>query len=219
MRLGGPSIRSVTPGPTTTQPPRPRAWMRPFDAERRQGAAERVAGHAEAGAELAFRRQATPRQEPAGEDVGLDPPKHLDGRQVLRRGRPGGRCQAARPCLDAGSSLVHARPHEARRAREVMTRPRDRRSSPPRALDTTRPHCMTWLRAVPASSRPSREGRRRLRRRSVPRPDLPGPAGAAGPGRGAARRPPGHRAGWHGERGVRPRAPGARGRRLCADRA
>ena len=51
--------------------------------ERRQGAAEGVAGHPESRAQLPFRGKAAPRQEPAGADVGLDPPEHLDGRQVL----------------------------------------------------------------------------------------------------------------------------------------
>ena len=59
-------------------------------AERGQGATERVAGDPEPGAELALGREAAPRQEPAGEDVGLDPPKHLDRRQVLAVDVPSG---------------------------------------------------------------------------------------------------------------------------------
>jgi hypothetical protein len=54
-----------------------------FRAERQQGASQRVPRDAEASAELALGRQAAPWQEPAGEDVGLDSPKHLDRRQVV----------------------------------------------------------------------------------------------------------------------------------------
>jgi hypothetical protein len=52
-------------------------------AERRQRATERVPRDAETGAELAFGREATARQEAAGQDVGLDPAKDLHRREIV----------------------------------------------------------------------------------------------------------------------------------------
>ena len=52
-------------------------------AELRQRSAKGVPGDAEPGAELALRREPAAGLQPAGEDVGLDPPKHLDRGQVL----------------------------------------------------------------------------------------------------------------------------------------